>query len=168
METGDVPPALRERLGEGATLGLVDLFERAGRTWKAEVLETAGDRFGRMLAEESARIRILIAEQGARLEARLEEQGVRFEAKLEAQGARFEQKLAEQGARLEARFAEQDGRLEARFGQQDGRLEAQESRLVARMADLRSEVLKWAFLFWVGQVAAIAALLAFMLRGVAR
>ena len=81
------------------------------------MLETAGDRFARALAEESARIRTLIAEQGARLEARLAEQGAHF-----------------------------DGRL----------------------ADLRAELLKWSFLFWIGQVAAMAALLAFMLRGLPR
>ena len=33
------------------------------------------------------------------------------------------------------------------------------------MANLRAELLKWSFLFWVGQLAAIAGLLALMLRG---
>ena len=106
METAGVPGALRERLGEEGTFGLVDLLDRTGREWKVEVLETAGDRFARALAEESARIRTLIAEQGARLEG--------------------------------------------------------------RMADLRAELLKWSFLFWIGQLAAMAALLAFMLRGLPR
>jgi len=32
------------------------------------------------------------------------------------------------------------------------------------LAGVRVELLKWSFLFWVGQVAAIAGLLAFMLR----
>jgi hypothetical protein len=32
------------------------------------------------------------------------------------------------------------------------------------LADVRVELLKWSFLFWVGQVAAMAGLLAFMLR----
>jgi len=128
METAGVPAALRERLGEEGTLGLVDLLDRTGRQWKVEVLETAGDRFARALAEESARIRTLIAEQGARLEARLAEQGARFDAR-----------LAEHGARS-----------------------------AGRMADLRAELLKWSFLFWIGQVAAMAALLAFMLRGLPR
>ena len=32
------------------------------------------------------------------------------------------------------------------------------------LASLRVELLKWSFLFWVGQVAAMAGLLAFMLR----
>ena len=33
------------------------------------------------------------------------------------------------------------------------------------LATLRVELLTWSFLFWVGQVAAMAGLLAFMLRG---
>jgi hypothetical protein len=32
------------------------------------------------------------------------------------------------------------------------------------LADVRVELLKWSFLFWVGQVAAMAGLLALMLR----
>ncbi len=183
METGDVPPALRERLGEGATLGLVDLLDRAGRGWKADVLETAGDRFARVLAEESARIRTLMAEQGARFEKALAtesariltlmaEQGARLEARIVEQGARFDAKLAEQGARFDAKLAEQGARVETRLVQQEARIETRfselEARLVGRMAELKADVLKWAFLFWIGQVAAMAALLAFMLHGAPR
>jgi len=40
--------------------------------------------------------------------------------------------------------------------------------LRGEMATTRVELLKWSFLFWVGQVAAIAGLLAFMLRSVGR
>jgi hypothetical protein len=34
-------------------------------------------------------------------------------------------------------------------------------------ADLRVELLRWSFFFWIGQVVAVASVLAFMLRGVA-
>ena len=34
-----------------------------------------------------------------------------------------------------------------------------------QVADSRVDLLKWSFLFWIGQVAATAGLLAFMLRG---
>ena len=44
----------------------------------------------------------------------------------------------------------------------------QGARFDGRMADLRAELLRWSFLFWIGQVAAMAALLAFMLRGLPR
>ena len=40
--------------------------------------------------------------------------------------------------------------------------------LVREIHDARVDTIKWAFLFWVGQFAAFAGLLAFMLRGAAR
>ena len=53
-----------------------------------------------------------------------------------------------------------------------------DNRLVVEMAamrlelqkgfsDLRVELLRWSFFFWIGQVVAVASVLAFMLRGVA-
>ena len=46
-----------------------------------------------------------------------------------------------------------------------GRVVAEESaKLRVELAGFRAEILKWSFLFWIGQVAAVAGLLAFMLR----
>ena len=36
------------------------------------------------------------------------------------------------------------------------------------LANVRVEMLRWSFVFWIGQVAAVAALLAFMLRASGR
>ena len=38
--------------------------------------------------------------------------------------------------------------------------------MVERLADLRFEILKWSFLFWIGQMAATMAMLSWMLRDV--
>jgi hypothetical protein len=40
--------------------------------------------------------------------------------------------------------------------------------VVREIHEGRVELFKWAFLFWIGQVAAVAAVLSFMLRGAAR
>ena len=64
---------------------------------------------------------------------------------------RFERRLTEEisGLRIEVRDALHDGLTAVR----------------QELATTRVEMLKWSFLFWVGQVAAMAGLLAFMLRG---
>ena len=50
-----------------------------------------------------------------------------------------------------------------------GRMLAEENgKLRQEIATSRVELLKWSFLFWVGQLAAIAGLLAFMLRTAGR
>ena len=41
-----------------------------------------------------------------------------------------------------------------------------EHRLNERLSDLRFDLLKWNFLFWIGQLAALIGILSFMLRGV--
>ena len=37
--------------------------------------------------------------------------------------------------------------------------------VVERIADLRFDVLKWSFVFWIGQMAMMAAILSLLLRG---
>jgi hypothetical protein len=96
---GRVPAAVRTRLGDDATFGLIELLDSERKDWGEQVLSVAADRFERRLTEELA------------------------------------------GLRLEVR---------------DG------------LATTRFEMLKWSFVFWIGQVAATAALLSFMLRGVVR
>jgi hypothetical protein len=55
--------------------------------------------------------------------------------------------------------------FEQRVGQVEGRITHLDLLLVERfdrrLAETRAELLKWSFLFWVGQVAAVAAMLAF-------
>lgn len=51
-------------------------------------------------------------------------------------------------------------RFERRLAEELGRFRVEMTR---EMAALRVELLKWSFLFWIGQVAAMAGLLAFML-----
>lgn len=97
-----VSAALRQRLGEDATFGLVEMVHYAGREWRDDVLHNAVERFERRLTEEVGKLRIEMAQMKADL-------------------------------------------------QQD-------------IAGARVDILRWSFVFWIGQVAAVTGLLAFMLR----
>ena len=63
--------------------------------------------------------------------------------------------------RFERRLAEEIGSVRVE-------LHAGLASVHAEIAMARAEHIKWSFVFWIGQVAAIAGLLAFMLRGVGR
>jgi hypothetical protein len=91
VEPLTVPDDLRKRLGDDASFELLMMFHTAGSCVEDAVVTRATDRFGRILAEETSKLR-------------------------------------------------------------------------QEMATSRVEMLRWSFLFWVGQLAAIAGLLAFMLR----
>ncbi|MBI3048860.1 MAG: hypothetical protein HYY76_11195 [Acidobacteria bacterium] len=71
---------------------------------------------------------------------------------------------------LDRRFAESNERLDRRMGEISAsferRLGEETSKLRLEMASLKFEILKWNFLFWIGQLAAMTAILSVMLRGV--
>lgn len=105
MASGRVPVAVRTRLGDDATFGLIELLDSDRREWSEHVLSVAADRFERRLTEEVSALR-----------------------------------------------------EEVREGLHDGLTSVRHE-----IATTRIEMLKWSFVFWVGQVAAMAGLLAFML-----
>jgi hypothetical protein len=93
----------------------------------------------------------------------------------EALGAHWREQVMQTAAeRFDRRLATVGGDLHAevaglRLEMADFRLEMQKrfGGIRQTMADLRVELLRWSFFFWVGQVIAVASLLAFMLRGIA-
>lgn len=64
---------------------------------------------------------------------------------------------------LDRRMAEASASFERRLNDEISRFRVE---MVERMADLRFDILKWNFLFWIGQLAAMTAILSLMLRGV--
>src|SRR5207245_1045111 len=97
---------LRTRLGEEATVGLLELLESTENKWSERVLSIATERFERRLTQEISGLRVEIAQSLAMLRTEMHE----------------------------------------------------------GFARTRVEILRWSFLFGIGQVAAMAGLMAFMLR----
>ena len=95
MRASSVPQALRERLGQQATVGLVEFSDTEQAEWSDRVLTITVERFERRLAQELGELRVA---------------------------------------------------------------------LVREIHETRSETIKWAFLFWVSQVAAFVGVLAFLFR----
>jgi hypothetical protein len=85
---------------------------------------------------------------------------------------RFEQRLIAVSAELRADIGRARSELRQEMTTMDAgiRVALTEgfSKIRVEMTDMRVDVLRWSFLFWIGQVAATATLLAFMLRAFAR
>jgi hypothetical protein len=72
---------------------------------------------------------------------------------------RFERRLVEEVSQLRVEMREGDAALRLEVRDVRHELAAFGSGLRQEMATLKFDMLKWSFLFWVGQVAAIVALL---------
>jgi hypothetical protein len=65
--------------------------------------------------------------------------------------------------RLDRRIAQVSDRFDRKLAEEISKFRLE---MVQSMADLKFDVLKWNFLFWIGQLAALMGLLSFLLRDV--
>lgn len=78
---------------------------------------------------------------------------------------RFDHRLAATSAVLRLEMADTRLEMQKGFAGIWRAMADLKTSITGELTDTRVELLRWSFMFWVGQVAAIAALLAFMLRG---
>jgi hypothetical protein len=130
-----VARVLREKLGEDALGGLQALVDDAGRRWKEDVLVLVAERFDRRLGEEIGALRLDMAKEFA---------AVRVDTAKEFAAVRVEMAAMRTDLRSE--------------------LAAMGTDLRSELAATRFSILKWSFLFWVGQLAAMTGIMALLLR----
>lgn len=146
MAVGAVPPALRERLGELGTEGLLQLLETTRLQWKEDTLSVSSERFERRLSEECAELRVEMAQGFAQLRQEMGQGLGHLRQEMIEGVGQLRQEMTEGFAAL---------RTEMHKGFAEQRSDA---------AGARFEMLKWAFLFWVGQFFAVASLMAVLIR----
>ncbi|MCG6553058.1 MAG: CCDC90 family protein [Candidatus Magnetominusculus sp. LBB02] len=67
------------------------------------------------------------------------------------------------GARKDA-IAIAEERFERRLSEESGKLRLEIEKLRSEMSTTKAEIIKWMFLFWIGQTAVIVALLKFFIK----
>ena len=92
----------------------------------------------------------------------------RFDAKVEQRfaeaDARLERRFAQADAKLERRFAQAEAKLEQRIGSVEVKLEQHIGGVELKLEELKSELVKWMFLFWSGTMLTLGGLLLAVLR----
>jgi len=163
MEVTEVSPALRERLGADATVGLLALLETSRQEWsaadaeasaaEAEVMSQAVERFEQQLTQQLGELRV---------EIRAIDASLREEISL----LRTEMREGDAALRTEIREGDAALRLELRdTGVTLVReIAALGATLRKEMADHRVELFKWSFAFWFGQIVTLGGLMTLLFR----
>ena len=85
---------------------------------------------------------------------------------------RFERRLVEEVSAVRVQLAQVESSIRQDMSRMNGEfreaMAGLRADLLDRMSSDRFDLLKWAFLFWIGQVAAIATLMGVMMRTVGR
>ncbi len=133
MPVVTIPEPLRRSLGDEAAAALGSLLSLVEKESSEGALVLAEERFARRLAETEARIDSRIIEVESRLNERIIE--------------------------VESRLNERITEVESRLNQ---RITEEVSKLRTEMAGFKTEIIKWMFLFWLGQLVALFGLLQYL------
>ena len=71
----------------------------------------------------------------------------------------FEVHFGRFDAKLEQRVAQLDAKLEQRVAQLDSKLEQRGAQLETKLEHMKTELLRWNFLFWIGTLGTVVALM---------
>ncbi len=141
-----VPEVLREKLGPEGAQALVELLNRTLGGHREDLASLLDSRFHAL---------------DARLDARFEAIDSRFEA-IDSRFEAIDSRLDRLDARLQS-LESRVGRLESRFPAVEERFERRLAEgivgLRGEMAAFESRVTRWMFIFWVGQIGALTAIL---------
>ncbi len=134
-----VPKPLRDRLGDEGADALIQLINQASQAERVDIVALVEEKFERRLAEEISKFENRLVERIARVENSLMERIARVESGLMERITMGESGLVERIARVE-------------------------SGLVERIANSEARLLRWAFIFWLTQLGALAGILFSLLK----
>ncbi|MBF0488652.1 MAG: hypothetical protein HQK98_10875 [Nitrospirae bacterium] len=75
---------------------------------------------------------------------------------------RFERRLVEEAGKLRLELRLEIGKVNERITEESGKQQIEIEKLRAEVANTKAEIIKWMFLFWIGQTAAIFAIIKFL------
>jgi hypothetical protein len=160
MESQRVPEALQQRLGPEGTAGLLHLLADVRKECVTDVIAVVGDRFERRLVEETSALRLEMSQGFAAI--RQEMPAAIGSVRQEIAGLR--QEMAAGTADLRQEMAAAIGSIRQEIAGLRQEMAAGTASLRQEMTDQKFDILKWAFLFWVGQFFAVAGLTAVLIR----
>jgi len=122
-----VEKPLRDSLKDDAAVdALVHLINQAQDEQKKDILEFVEEKFERRLSEEISQLDVRLSQKISDLEVRLSQ-------KIADSNAKLSQKIADSSAKLSQKVADSD----------------------VKTNSIKAELIKWMFIFWVGQIGVI-------------
>jgi hypothetical protein len=168
MERQRVPEALQQRLGPEGTAGLLHLLADVRKECVTDVITVVGDRFERRLVEETSTLRLEMSQGFAALRQEMAASTADLRQEMAAATAGLRQEMAAATASLRQEMAAATAGLRQEMAAATAGLRHDMATGTAglrqEMADQKFDILKWAFLFWVGQFFAVASLMAVLIR----
>ncbi len=141
MSVLSVPKILRERLTDDGVDEFIAIIKSIEDDARRDSLAIAEERFEKRLIEETSRLDKRITEEASRLDKRITEEA-----------SRLDKRITEEISKLRVEMVE-------KFAQLETKMETKIAQLETKITSFKAEIIKWMFLFWVGQLMVVAGLI---------
>jgi len=152
MQIIAVPRVLREKLGEDGVDSLIDLLNKVRDRTRDDVLTFVEEKFERRLSDEVAKINQRITDEVAKINQRLSEEVTKINQRITDEVAKINQRITEEVANINQRITDEVTNINQRISEEVAGLRNEIHRT-------RADIIKWMFIFWVGQIGVIMGLL---------
>ncbi|BBM68288.1 LA_3696 family protein [Rhodothermus marinus] len=159
-----IPKVLREKLGDDGVEALITLLNEAAHHERNNLLGILEERFERRVTEEGKRLDNRITEETAKLDHRITEEIAKLDSRITEETSRLKLLIAETEKRLDQRITEEVAKLQQQIAAVDNRITSEMAKMGERIAGVRADLIRWMFIFWVGQIGTLIALLFAFLR----
>jgi len=141
MTVISVPKILRQKLGEDGAEALVELLNRLQENQKISILQFVEEKFERRLTEEISALREEIAQNSAALREEIAQNSAALREEIAQNNAALREEIAQNSATLRGEIAQSNASLRE------------------EIASVQANMIKWMFIFWIGQVGVILGIL---------
>jgi ABC-type phosphate transport system auxiliary subunit len=128
-----------ERLGDDVANELVEWFNQVDATYRGDLRELNELNF-------------------ARFDAKLEQRVVQLEAKVDQRMTQLDAKIDQRTAELDAKIDQRTAALDTKIDRRAAELDTKIEQLRTAMAGMKSDLLRWMFLFWATTLAGLVGL----------
>ena len=151
-----VEKPLRDKLGEEASESLLRLVNQSVDQRKHAMLEFLEEKFERRLSEEHGQINMTIKETEQRLDNRIIVETGKVNERLTTEISKVNERMTEEIGKVNERMTEEMGKVNERMTEE---LSKVNERITAENSKTRADLIKWMFIFWIGQVGALLGIL---------
>jgi flagellar capping protein FliD len=154
-----VPKMLREKLGDDGTDALVELLNQASAHAKADVLGFVEEKFERRLTEEVAKFNERLTTEIGKVNERLTVEIGKVNERLTTEIGKVNERLTTEIGKVNERLTVEIAKMNDRLSSELAKLNAEFPRLRQELAEVKADLIRWMFIFWVGQLGAILGIL---------
>jgi len=150
-----IPEVLRERLGSEGADAFAEVIRGVDLEARKDAIVIAEERFERRLVEETSKINERTTIEIGKVSAEIGKVNERITIEI----GKVNVEMAKINERITIEVGKVNERITTEMVKVNERISEETRKLRLDMAEMRADIIKWMFIFWVGQIGVLLAII---------